>query len=204
MNYFNFSFFRAPVTNTVPDVAFSIIDAYRYITEPVARERTERLRAMTSHDEAKRFKAENFDYCTFSGLFRTRSSSQLIQHSGLICVDFDDVEDIPALKQQLLSHEYFDTILMFTSPSGNGVKWVVEVDLKGEQHSLFFKGMINCFKATGLSSVDKSGSDVARACFLPYDPDAYINPKFREYAKEDFFSPRVAELLREQSSTTNR
>ena len=25
---------------------------------------------------------------------------------------------------------------------------------------------------------DKSGSDVSRACFLPYDPDCFINPKY--------------------------
>jgi hypothetical protein len=25
--------------------------------------------------------------------------------------------------------------------------------------------------------VDKSGKDVSRACFLPHDPEAYINPK---------------------------
>jgi hypothetical protein len=26
-------------------------------------------------------------------------------------------------------------------------------------------------------AVDASGSDVCRACFLPYDPKCYINPK---------------------------
>ena len=46
---YNFSFFRAPVQNTVPNVAFSILDAYRYISEPIAKERTEHLRAMASH-----------------------------------------------------------------------------------------------------------------------------------------------------------
>lgn len=45
-NCYNFSFFRAPIQNTVPDVAFSILDAYRYISEPIAKERTEQLRTM--------------------------------------------------------------------------------------------------------------------------------------------------------------
>ena len=151
---------------------------------------------MTSYDEARLFKARHFDYCTFSGLFKSRSSSQLIQHSGLVCVDFDHVEDVPALKQQLLEHEYFDTILMFTSPSGNGVKWIVEVDLQGWEHSRFFKSMANCLKATGLPPVDISGSDVARACFLPYDSDVYIHPQFQDYAKETLYTPAVGRLLR--------
>lgn len=193
---YNFSFFRAPVQNTVSSVAFSILDAYRYISEPIAKERTELLRAIASQDEARRFKAQHFDYCTFSGLFKSRSSSQLIRHSGLICLDFDHVDDIPALKRQLLEHEFFETILMFTSPSGNGVKWIVEVNLQGWEHSHFFKSMANCLKATGIPPVDSSGSDVARACFLPYDPDVYINPKYQDYAKEDFYTPAVGRMLR--------
>ena len=177
-------------------MAFSILDAYRYITEPIAKEQTEHLRAITLSDDAKRYKADHFDYCTFSGVFRSRSASQLIRHSGLVCVDFDHVENVPALKQQLLDHEYFDTILMFTSPSGYGVKWIVEVNLQGWEHSRFFKSMNNCFKKSGLPSVDASGSDVARACFLPYDPDAYIHPKFRDYAKETFYTPAVGRMLK--------
>lgn len=195
-NCYNFSFFRTPVQNTVPYLAFSILDAYRYISEPIAKERTEQLHAMVSQNEARQFKAQHFDYCTFSGLFKSRSSSQLIQHSGLICVDFDHVDDIPTLKQHLLKHEYFDTILMFTSPSGNGVKWIVEVNLQGWEHSRFFKSMINCLKATGLPPVDISGSDVARACFLSYDPEAYIHPKFQNYAKETLYTPAVGRMPR--------
>lgn len=195
-NNCNFSFFRAPIQNTVPKMAFSILDAYRYISEPIAKERTEQLRSMTSHDEVRRFKAQHFDFCTFSGLFSSRSLSRLIQHSGLICVDFDNVEDVPALKQQLLEHEYFETIMMFTSPSGGGVKWIVEVDLQGWEHSRFFKSMANCLKATGLPTVDISGSDVARACFLPYDPNVYIHPKFQDYAKETFYTPAVGSMLK--------
>jgi hypothetical protein len=30
----------------------------------------------------------------------------------------------------------------------------------------------------GGADPDKSGSDVSRACFLPYDPDCFINPKY--------------------------
>lgn len=194
-DFYSFSFFRAPIRNTVPDVAFSILDAYCYITEPIAKGRTERLRSITSSDEARHYKANHFDFCTFSGLFRSRSSSKLIQHSGLVCVDFDHIEDISSLKQQLLENEYFDTILMFTSPSGDGVKWIVEVNLQGWEHSRFFKSMANCFKETGLPPVDASGSDVARACFLPYDSEAYIHPKFRDYAKETFYTPTVGSML---------
>ena len=70
------------------------------------------------------------------------------------------------LKQKLLNHEYFDTELLFVSPSGNGLKWIIPVDLKGWEHSWYFKAVTNCIKATGLPLVDMSGSDVARSCFF--------------------------------------
>lgn len=195
--FYTFSFFRAPVRNTVPAVAFSILDAYRYLVSPIAKERTERLRAMGATGEAGRFKAQGFDYCTFSGLFNARSSQGLVQHSRLLCLDFDHVADVTALKRRLLTHDYFDTLLMFTSPSGNGVKWVVEADLQGWEHSRYFKSVANCCKATGLPDIDRSGSDVARACFLPYDPEAFIHPKYKEYADQEVYTPAVGNLLRE-------
>ena len=169
-----FSFFRKPIQNTEPLRAIGIVDVYRYVVGHYARPQTEALRSMASPVDAKRYKAAHFDYCTFSGLFRKRNEKELIMHSGLMCLDFDHVEDMEMVKQRLLNHEYFDTELLFASPSGNGLKWIIPVDLKGWEHSRFFKAVANCVRATGLPMVDMSGSDVARACFLPYDPQAYL------------------------------
>ncbi len=190
-----FSFFRKPIQNTEPCRAITVVDVYRYVVGHYAKVQTETLRAMTSLSEAKKYKATHFNFCTFSGLFRKRSERELIQHSGLMCIDFDHIGDSEALKARLLEHEYFETELMFTSPSGDGVKWIIPVELRGWEHSRFFKAVTNCLKATGLPPVDMLGSDVARACFLPYDPQAYINPKYDFYArsKENFFSTSVAE-----------
>ena len=51
----------------------------------------------------------------------------------------------------------------------------------------------NCIKATGLPLVDMSGSDVARSCFLSYDPQAYINHKYKDDVEENIFRPRLGE-----------
>ena len=114
-------------------------------------------------------------------------------HSGLMCLDFDHVENIMELKQKLLNYEYFDTELLFVSPSGNGLKWIIPVDLKGWEHSRYFKAVANCIKATGLPLVDMSGSDVARSCFLSYDPQAFINHKYKDDVEENIFRPRLGE-----------
>lgn len=186
-----FSFFKRPVQNTDPLRAIDIVDVYRYVTGKYAKPQTEILRSIKSPEEAKHYKATHFDFCTFSGLFRKRNAKELIMHSGLLCLDFDDIADTDSLKQQLLQHEYFDTELLFTSPSGNGLKWIITADLNGWEHSRYFKAVLNCIRATNLPPADTSGSDVSRSCFLPYDPNAYINPKYEKYVKENIFSIRV-------------
>lgn len=94
-----FSFFRKPIQNIEPIRAVGIVDVYRYITGHYAQPQTEALRLMATSPEAKRYKATHFDYCTFSGLFRKRNERELIMHSGLMCLDFDHVENIMELKQ---------------------------------------------------------------------------------------------------------
>lgn len=190
---YQFSFFRRPIQNTVPLRAVGIVDIYRYIVGHYAEPQTTALRALTDNKEAKRYKATHFDFCTFSGLFRKRNEEELVMHSGLMCIDFDHVKDLDELKRRLLRNEYFDTELMFVSPSGDGLKWIIAVELQGWEHSRFFKAVVNCLESCGLPDVDKSGSDVARSCFLPHDPHAYINPKYKEYVKENIFRPRMGE-----------
>ncbi len=193
INNYQFSFFRKPIMNTEPMVAIDIIDVYRYISRPYAKRQTLELRAISNPAERKRYKGTHFDYCTFSGLFRKRGERELISHSGLMCIDFDHVGNIEELKDKLLNHEYFDTELLFTSPSGDGVKWIINVELKGWEHARFFRAVANCIKATGLPPADMSGSDVARACFLPYDPQAFINQKYSNYVEENIFRARVGD-----------
>ena len=190
---YQFSFFRKPILNIEPLRAVGIVDIYRYIVGHYAEPQTTVLRALTDKEEAKRYKATHFDFCTFSGLFRKRNEKELLMHSGLICIDFDHVANLDDLKRRLLANEYFDTELMFVSPSGDGLKWIVAVELQGWEHSRFFKAMSNCLESSGLPEVDRSGSDVARSCFLPHDPHAYINPKYEEYVKENIFRPRMGE-----------
>ena len=104
-----FSFFRKPIQNTEPLRAIGIVDVYRYVVGHYARPQTEALRSMVSPADAKRYKAAHFDYCTFSGLFRKRNEKELIMHSGLMCLDFDHVEDMESVKQQLLNHDYYQS-----------------------------------------------------------------------------------------------
>ena len=91
-----FSFFRAPITNTRPYKSISLTDAYAYITGHYAAEQTRQLRAIRDEKQARLYKAAHFDYATFCGQFSSRSDKEILQPSGLICLDFDHIAGPPA------------------------------------------------------------------------------------------------------------
>lgn len=187
----SFSYFRKPVRNTEPQQCITIPDIYRYIAGSYAKKQTETLRSIKEKDAARRYKAENFDFCTFSGIFRYRNKSGLLLKSNLLCLDFDHVADIPSLKEKLLNDPCFETELLFVSPSGDGLKLVVEIDYQGYEHSRFFDCVFNYLVEAGYPEPDKSGSDISRSCFIPHDPNAFINPKYGIHRYENFFSTEV-------------
>ena len=173
-----FSYFLKPVINTKPKEEFTPLLAYNYITGNSAKEATLKLRMINDVKFARVFKAANFDYCTFSGLFRKRSDQALISHSGLLCLDFDHLANVDELRSYLLADDYFETVLLFRSPSGNGLKWVIEIDTSQASHAEYFRAVANYIKQTYSVEVDQSGKDISRACFLPHDPNCFLNPKF--------------------------
>jgi hypothetical protein len=173
-----FSFFKAPICNTKPHKAVSLLQIYNAIKGDYYRERTQKLRAISDVGQARLFKAANFDYCTFSGVFTTRNDKAFVKHSDLLCLDFDHLQNIDMLRNQLLQDEYFDTQLLFVSPSGDGLKWIISIDTAVTQHGDYFAAVANYILQTYGVAVDKSGRDISRACFLPHDPQAYINPVY--------------------------
>ena len=70
---------------------------------------------------------------------------------------------------------------MFTSPSGDGIKWWVPIDIQKRPHEVWFKAMQNYLNATYGLEVDPQCVNVSRACFLPYDPDCIVNPNICPY-----------------------
>lgn len=171
-----FSFFKAPVRNTIPHKSICLLDAYNYIVGEYAKQRTEKLRTITDPKQARQYKATNFDYCTFSGMFTTRNDKALVNRSDLLCVDFDHLQNVDLLRNQLLQDEYFETQLLFVSPSGDGLKWIISIDAAKTSHGEFFVAVANYILQTYKVAVDKSGRDISRACFLAYDPNAFIHP----------------------------
>ncbi len=173
-----FSFFKAPVQNTDPYKNIGLKDAYLVITGKYLKTPTKKLRLIEDKVENRNFKASQFPYVTFSGTFISRNEKSLIEHSGLIALDFDHIKNLQEIKSKLLIDPFLETELLFISPNGNGIKWIVQIDISGKySHAEMFLALFNYIKNTYEIEIDKACKDVSRATFLCYDPEAYINPK---------------------------
>ncbi len=174
-----FSFYKAPVTNIYPAKSIGLLDVYKAISGQYFAKQTIKLRLISDKNENRKYKATHFPYVTFSGIFSKRNEASLIQHSGLIALDFDHLEDVEKTKLQLLKDPYFETQLLFVSPNGNGLKWVIEIDITEQfPHGKMFQAIFNYIKRTYSISIDKVCKNISRATFLCHDPEAWLHPKY--------------------------
>ena len=172
------SFYKPPIRNIFPSEELSLGQLHLRITERRYAGITSMLREMKDVKQRRLFKATNFAYVTFSGTFRHRSDEALKQESGLIVFDFDHVPDPSGIGRRLLQDEYFETEMLFRSPSGDGLKWVIRKD-PPSSHREFFLAVVSYLKQTYQLEADASGKDVSRACFVPHDPEAFLHPRHR-------------------------
>ena len=134
-------------------------------------------------DVYRDYKAKNLIGVTFSGTFPKgkRKAQHLIQHSGLITLDIDDLppETIPDLLATLARLP--QVVLAFVSPSGMGIKAIVHIDpipTDDNEHKGAYQACLDFFEdlATEFEfKIDTSGSDGSRLCFLAHDPLAIVN-----------------------------
>ena len=179
-----FSFFKAPVTNTTPYKTITLIDVFKVITGEYFKAQTHNLRSITDPKQNREFKASKFPYATFSGVFEARNESKLIQHSGLIAIDFDHLEAVEETRTQLLNDSNIETDLLFVSPNGNGLKWIVSIDVEKFTHAQYFQAISNYIKSAYSIEIDKACKDVSRATFISHDPAAFIHPSHLEATGE--------------------
>ncbi len=113
----------------------------------------------------------------WSGSFRSRRSNdpdRLLQHSGLLCADLDELGDrITEVRKGLINSPHLWAL--FTSPTGDGLKCVFRVLPEPEKHNGSFRAVEQHVRALTGVQIDESCSDVGRLCFLSHDPEVYWN-----------------------------
>ena len=113
----------------------------------------------------------------FSGEFTSRADNDLFEHSGFIILDFDHV-DVDSTKRALGTDDFIYSC--WTSPSGNGVKALVQIT-NPERHRDHFRALIKYFERTHGLELDESGINESRACFESHDPDLIVKEDYKKF-----------------------
>lgn len=180
----NMSFFKKPIKNKKPLRTVNLFQVYQVIRGDYYKTVIEKLRAMEDKEEQRKYKGKHLDYITPSGIFTYDDDKSLVKHSGILCIDLDDLEDVEEMKQKLISDDDFDTLLAFRSPCGHGLKWFIAIEFGKCDHRTWYTAVRNYLMVKyGLSDkqVDSSCSNVSRACFMSYDPNAYIKKELIQF-----------------------
>ena len=96
-------------------------------------------------------------------------------------IDLDHLKDaLSETMAKLISDDNLYVLLMFVSPSGDGLKVVYGIDLSEGGHRKWFKAIRNYLRETYNLEADPSGINESRTCFLPYDPECYACKEIKE------------------------
>jgi VirE N-terminal domain len=110
-----------------------------------------------------------------SGEFNGLAAPSLTRHSGLLCLDFDEVI-APDELARLVSRDPH-VFACFKSPRGNGLKVFVPVAAtNATDHSRCWTAAHQHFEpmTRGMAKLDHATKNVASNCFVSYDPDLYV------------------------------
>ena len=177
-----FSYYRRGIAATVPYATITPAQLFAVLTSARHRAQTEALRAAPVGSPERDELKKRLDYVTPAGTFTRRANDALAEPSGLMVLDFDHVPDVPAARAAVLADALLapELVLLFTSPSGDGLKILVRTD-PNAGHLDNFRALADYlgrkYGPLGLTP-DEAGKDVARACFVPYAPDAWLAPAY--------------------------
>lgn len=168
------------ISNTKPTAELTPAGLHELLVSSRYRAQTETLREAAPGSPAQKLAKKNLDYITPAGVFSHRANAGLRSLSGLLVLDFDHLPDVGAAKAALQADKMLapSLVMLFTSPSGNGLKAIFWTDTN-EGHLENFRAYADYvsghYASLGLVA-DEAGKDVARACFVPFDPTAWLAP----------------------------
>ena len=137
-----------------------------------SKELVKKIRAEKRKPERNELKKKLPAVC-FSGKFTKRADSYLVEHSGLICLDFDGYtksKDLLEDKEKLSKNKYVYSV--FISPSGNGLKVLVKIPADADNHINYFNSLEKYFNS---QYFDKTSKNLSRVCYESYDALIHVN-----------------------------
>ena len=130
---------------------------------------------------------------TFSGTFEQKSvyvkkkgifemvskrDEHLKDYTGLMIIDIDKLSEKEAIRIKKLFPDDDFLFCAFDSPSG-GIKMLYEVDAPSDYHkTASFEQVKEHVELMYGVTVDPSGKNISRLCYVSYDPEVYVNENY--------------------------
>lgn len=154
---------------------------------------TEVIRQATAHEKQNELKMDFLPAVAVNGVFNAITNTGLAQYSNVTAMDFDQFHseaDLQSIMRRLKVTPF--VFAAFRTPSGNGLKAIILHDNDDPaQHADLYSQLLVTFQGVDkVATLDRSCSDLRRLHYLPYDPDAYINPAPVAY----HFVPTVTQI----------
>ncbi|MEI6187053.1 MAG: VapE domain-containing protein [Alphaproteobacteria bacterium] len=143
------------------------------------------LPVMKETDKQKRTEFKKLvPYFTAAGTFKERNNKGINEPSGLIAIDFDEVDNLEMYINLIKADHY--TFAIFKSISHTGFCTLVKID--SNKYAESFDGLANYYFNLLKIPIDPACKDISRPRYVSYDPDCYNNPSskiFKEYPKKE-------------------
>jgi hypothetical protein len=163
-----------------------------------SREVINAIRKEKNKEERNRLKQKLPAIC-FSGTFNKRNDNSLIDHSGIICLDFDGYpsrKDMMSARNEIIADKYVYSC--FISPSGDGLKVLVKIPKDSMNHKHYFNSLKDHFAS---EYFDVTSKNISRVCYESYDPLIHINnnseiwteivQEVKSYSTDDVLLPKI-------------
>ncbi|EKT3964525.1 DUF3874 domain-containing protein [Flavobacterium psychrophilum] len=99
----------------------------------------------------------------------------LAEYSKCIILDIDKLNEKDLQNAKHLANQSEFTFASFISPSGNGLKILVNINSDKANHKEAFLLVQAHYESILKLEIDKSGKDVTRLCFYSFDENLYLN-----------------------------
>ncbi len=108
---------------------------------------------------------------------KVRQRECIVKYNQLIVLDIDDIQINVEADNYYIDTANNDkhTFATFISPSNTGFKILVKVNSGQEQHESAFTSIANYYEELLSTSIDRSGKDITRLCYISSDERAYFN-----------------------------
>ena len=198
------SVYRPPFSSAyIPTESITLEEVWERITNRGLQDQTTSLRILLQEgrkEEYKTSKGNLLPSVTFGGTFDYRTTNTetlsregktgLLRGSGFVIIDIDHISEtglsLQELKDRISEDREIGVRLVFTSPSGDGLKVVCRVSSQitdKYSYKTAYNSLRHFINSKYGEIVDKSGSDISRLCLLCCDRDARIQDF------EETFSP---------------